>query len=349
MTRTNGRRRWAWSVVLVVIAASGAARTDEMPAPSTTAISGISADAVFVVNGGDNTLSVVDPGASVVVGTIGIANAMFPHHIYLSPDRSQLLVAIPGMDLSMGHDVSGSAQGAVLLLDAQTGTTLASVRLDMMNHNATFSPDGSEVWTSQMAMPGSVLILDPATLATKQTIAVGDMPAEVTFTPDASYAFVANGMSNDVTVIDPVTKAIVATIPVDKGPVGAWPAPDGRMYVDCEEGQTVSVIDPATLTVSATYPLGFMPGMVGMPPSGGEVWVTDSDSGQLVFFDPATGARTGQLPTGAGAHGIAFSSDGCTAYVTNQAAGTLSVVDVASHTVRGSISVGNKPNGLVYR
>ena len=54
-----------------------------------------------------------------------------------------------------------------------------------------------------MTMAGKVLVLNVMTLTTKSTIDVGDMPAVVTF---AKHAFGANGMYNDVTVIDVATK-----------------------------------------------------------------------------------------------------------------------------------------------
>ena len=318
--------------------------------PSSTPVAAITGDAVFVVNGGSNSISVVVPGMNMVMATIALQNVAFPHHVNLSADRTQMLVAIPGMDMSQGH-TGGTVgmKGAVLLLDAKTGKTIASRMLDQMNHNATFSPSGAEVWTSQMTMGGTVLVLDPMTLATKSTIPVGDMPAEVTFSKDGRYAFVANGMSNDVSVIDVATKKVVRAIAVGNDPVGAWPGSDGLMYVDAEQGKSVSVIDPASLTVTRTYALGFMPGMARTTPDGKELWVTNADDGKVAYFSTTATTKVGEFATGAGAHAITFSADGMTAYVTNQSAGTLSVVDVMQHKVVTSVKVGDKPNGVVYR
>lgn len=316
---------------------------------STIPIPAISGDAVYVVNGGDSSISVINPLTNQVLGTIAIQNGMFPHHIYLSADRASLLVAIPGVDLSAGHGGElHSTQGAVLVLEATTGKTLAATRLAMMNHNAIYSPDGTEVWTSQMMAPGQVLVLDAKTLATKQSIAVGDMPAEVTFSRDGKYAFVANGMSDSVTVIDPVTKKVVKTIPVGKNPVGPWPGSDGMMYTDNEDGMSLSAIDATSLVVVRTYALGFMPGMVAtVGPS--ELWITNSDDGKVVFNTTTLDKKTGEVATGAGAHGLVLSADGKTAYVTNQGADTVSVLDTAARMVKATLAVGKKPNGLVFR
>lgn len=339
----------------------GAASSDP---PTTVPIPAVTGDALYVVNGEDASISVVDPVAGTVIGTIALKNVAFPHHLYMSPDRSRIAVAVPGHDLSGGHsaaaqpggqhggghDGASAMAGAVLLLDATTGATITARRLEGSNHNAAFSPDGREVWTAQLLDAGTVLVLDATTLETKQTIAVGKVPAEVTFTPDGKYAFVANGTSNDVSVIDVASKAVVKTIPVDREPVGAWPGADGMMYVDCEVGKTVKAIDPKTLEIVRTYNLGFTPGYAAVPPARtGELWLTDVDAGRVVFNTTTADAKVADLATAAGTHAIAFTPDGKTGFISNQLAGSVSLIDAATRTVKSTIAVGKKPNGVLFR
>lgn len=322
-------------------------------APSTVGISAITYDALYVVNGGADTISVINTSTNEVAGTIVMKNASFPHHVNLSPDKKSLAVAVPGTDLSGGHDgsahMNGMPTGAILRLDALTGKTTVATRLDGPNHNGIFSPDGKEIWTSQMTMMArKVLVLDSSTLAIKQTISVGDMPMEITLSRDGKYAFVANGMSNNVTVIDTASKAVVKTIAVGANPVGAWSGNDGVMYVDNEAAMTLTAINGTSLDVVRTYNLGFTPGMAATAPNG-ELWVTDADNGKVVFYSTATGTKVGELATAAGAHAIAFSADGKTAYVSNQGAGSVSVISLVSPTVTKTIAVGMKPNGMLFR
>ena len=319
--------------------------------PSTMPIPAITYDAVFVVNGGDNSMSVIDTSNNKVAATISMQNVSFPHHVNLSPDGMSLVVAIPGSDLSGGHGGGHSGMsmtGAILKVDARTGETRASRRLDGPNHNGIFSPDGKEIWTSQMTMTGQVLVLDASTLATKQAIAVGDMPAEVTFSTDGKYAFVANGMSNSVTVIDRAEKKVVKTIAVGTNPVGAWSGRDGVMYVDNEDSITLTAVNATSLDVVRTYNLGFTPGMAATAPSG-DLWVTDSTAGRVVFYSTTTGAVLGALSTGAGAHGVLFSADGTRAYVSNQAGASVTIIDVGARSVVTTVRVGDKPNGMAFR
>lgn len=321
----------------------GADLTSEPIAP-------VNVDAVYIVNGGASSISVVDAKQSTVVGTIMLKNVQYPHHVSLGPDRSQLVVAVPGMDFSAGHNGGmDGMRGVVMVLEATTGKTLAARKLDAMNHNAIHSPDGKEIWTAQMTMGGSVLVLDAKTLATLSTIGVGDMPAEVTFSKDGKYGFVANGMSNNVSVIDPASKKVIKTIDVGKDPVGAWAGDDGVMYVDCEQGKVVTAIDSKSLTSVRTYNLGYTPGMARTTPDGSSLWITNADDGLVTINMTSADMKMAQVAAGRGAHGIVFSNDGTRAYVTNQLADSLTVIDVAAQKALATIPLASKPNGLVFR
>jgi len=320
------------------------------PVPTTQGIDTITYDALFVVNGGDNSISVIDTESLRVAGTIQIHDAAFPHHVYLSSDGSKMLVAVPGSDLSGGHaghsDMDMSTPGAVLLLDASNGATIKSRRLPVMNHNAIFSPNGLEIWTAQYN--GFALVLDPDTLEQKGSIRVGNGPSEITFSVDGNYAFVANTQSSSVSVVDPNTKAVVNTIAVGNSPVGAWQGSNGIAYVDNEVDGTISAIDTRLLQIVQIYHLGFTPGMVGYGPDG-NVWVADSYNAKVAIRSADSDTQIAVAAAGAGAHGVAFNGDRKTAYVSNQDANTVSVIDVASRQTLATIPVGLKPNGMAWR
>jgi YVTN family beta-propeller protein len=317
--------------------------------PTTVPIDAVTTDAVYVVNGGDASIAVIDASTAQVVDTIELSDGEYPHHLYLSPDRREMFLAIPGVDLSGGHGGGHgdehSGGGYAMRLDASTGETLAVAALESSNHNAAPSPVDATVWTTQMDEPGKVLILDRETLETQAEVEVEDMPAEVTFAFDSPVAFVANGGSDSVSAIDAATLEVLATIAVGDNPVGAWPGTDNVMYVDNETGKSISAIDPESLEVVLTYELGFTPGFAAI--LGEELWVTDVDGGRVVVFDRASGDEMAAIDTGAGAHAIAFSAD--RAWVTNQEAASVSVIDTGTREVVDLVDVGAKPNGIVYR
>jgi YVTN family beta-propeller protein len=349
------RKKLAALSALAVAASVLTASVTTAHAATASDSSHASFDAVYVVNGGDgenSSISVIDTERNRVATTIELPGVAWPHHIYLSPDRSTLAVAVPGMDLSMGHEQPPTpGPGAVLIFDAKANELIDSRVLPARNHNAIYSPDGREIWTSQMmgaVNPGTVLVLDAGSLETKATIPAGVMPHEVTFSPWGGSVYVANAFSNNVMVIDPSTRQVVNTIPVGDLPVGPWQGNNGFVYVDEEHSQSVSAISRRSQRVTHTYDLGFTPGMAQLGPDR-LLWVSDSTNGQVVLFSPYRDQRVAAIPTGTGAHAIAFSPDGRTAYITNQLANTVSAIDIRSHTVKATINVGEKPNGMVAR
>jgi YVTN family beta-propeller protein len=323
--------------------------------------------AAYVVNGTSSTVSVINLTTNEATDLIQLTDEMggmahgssgmflpYPHHIYLNPAKNQMAIAAPGMDLSAGHNSATTAahvgMAKVAVLDATKGQNIKLIDVPMMNHNAVYSPDGKEIWTSQMDMKGTVLVYDATAYTLKKVISVGQQPAEITFSADGVVAFVANGADNSVTAILASSKSNMTTIAVGKNPVGAWTGADNRMYVDNEDGQTVSVIDVKTLKVVETVALGFMPGYAAFNADMKELWVSDPTAGKVHWWKQDANlkfVKGGSFATGAGAHAIAFRD--MTAYVTNQEAASVSVVDVMKHEKTKDIKVGQKPNGIVLK
>src|SRR5205085_5801556 len=69
----------------------------------------------------------------------------------------------------------------------------------------------------------------------------------------AQNAYISNSTSNDVSVINTATNAVVTTIPVGTRPYGVAVSPNGsRAYVANFISNSISVINTATNTVLAT-------------------------------------------------------------------------------------------------
>ncbi len=343
---------YVWTTVLIAIF------TITSCSKNNAAPSALNVDypAAYVVNGQDATISVINLNANKVTGTISFPMSemiTWPHHI--SYHQGKLALGIPGMDFSNGHADPGmmSMPGKLLVLDAITGSIVKNMSLPAMNHNTIYSPDGTEIWIPQMNMDGKVLVYDASTYVLKNTITVGMMPAELTFSADGTKAYVANGDDDNVSVINVVSKAVIATVTVGDNPVGGWTGTDGKMYVDNEDGHSISVINCNTNAVDQTIDLGFMPGIASHNGTKNELWVSDPLNGKVHYWtwDVAmmNWMHGGVFNTGAGAHAISFTPDGNTAYVTNQTANTVSVINVTKHSVSKTIAVGRKPNGLVIK
>ena len=309
--------------------------------------------AAYVVNGQDNNVSVVQISTNKVTETISLKDAVAPHHITLSPDKKTLAIAITSTDLSGGHGGHGAKGNfKVLILDAVTGLISKTIELPKMPHNGAFNHNGTELWVGQADdVAGKVLVYNTTDWSLKNTINVGKNPSEVTFSTDGTQTYVANTGSASVTVINPINKTVRSTLTVGTDPVGAWPASNGKMYVDNETAKTISVIDVPSAAITETITLGFKPGYVAYHNLSNELWVSDATNGKAVIYHRKDNSwvKKTDINTGADAHAIAFSDDLKIAYVTNQAAHTLSVIDVATYTKTKDIPVGRMPNGITLK
>ena len=322
------------------------------PGVGSSTIETVSYDAVYVVNGADSSISVINAENETLAATIKFSGLPYPHHVSLSPDRSLLALAIPGYDMSggeYGHEHHSSRPGRVVLLNALDGSFHASTPTAAANNNVIFSADGSQVWTSMATQPGATLVLDTASLALRETMKVGTSPAETTISDDGQLVIVANSGSSSVSIINAAERRVAQTINVGAGPVLALPSRDGNIYVENERDRTITVIDRTTLQVRKTFDIGYLPGSVAIwRGAGGGIFVTSPDRG-VVEHRSAEGAVLQTIPTGKGAQWTTFSADDSRAFVSNEHENTVSVIDTKTMKVKSTIPVGAMPNGSVWR
>jgi YVTN family beta-propeller protein len=108
-------------------------------------------------------------------------------------------------------------------------------------------------------------------------------------------------------VIKTANRAVVATIPVEKGPVGVAFTPDGtHAYVVNVNNSIVSVIATATNTVVATVTV-INPGAVAVSPNGQDVYVSKQDgSNKVRVIATATNTKVAAIPVGNFPSGLAI-------------------------------------------
>jgi len=72
------------------------------------------------------------------------------------------------------------------------------------------------------------VLLDPVTLAERKRIPVGQRPWGIALAAGGRMLYTANGVSNDVSVIDTAAGRVVATIKAGNGPWGVAAEPERR-------------------------------------------------------------------------------------------------------------------------
>ncbi|HEY0964104.1 MAG TPA: beta-propeller fold lactonase family protein, partial [Pseudomonadales bacterium] len=84
-------------------------------------------------------------------------------------------------------------------------------------HGIGVAPDGRTLWVCSR-MNGHVYAYSLPDLQYLGGVEVGSHPDWITFTPDSRFAYVANGHSNDVSVVDIMAMSEVARLPVGEAP-----------------------------------------------------------------------------------------------------------------------------------
>jgi len=153
------------------------------------------------------------------------------------------------------------------------------------------------------------------------------------------YAYIPNGDSGTVTVLDVVNVRVDREIPVGQSPVAVTASPTrSEVYVEnsgAEGGQgSISVINAEKNTVAATIPLHRKPVSIDLNADGTIAYVANSKSNSVSVVDLY--ARQEIVQIGAGEEPVAarITPDGKTLVVANRRGNSVSIIDAAARKVR---------------
>ncbi|MHB8482144.1 MAG: CARDB domain-containing protein [Nitrospiria bacterium] len=232
------------------------------------------------------------------------------------------------------------------------------------------SPDGSTLYVSATCggtPPCSDLLyfIDTATFSVAASVPVGSTPNKIALVsvvtgtpagPPPTLIYSANGATNNVSVIDPATNTITATVSVGTNPLAIAPTPDGKLVYVVNGDGTVSVITRSTQTVTATINLpdpvtGQVAGLAG-PTGTNLVYVANHNAMKIYVINTQTNSITATIPVGSpavyspqGPLDMAITPDGQTLYVNvdvnpndpTNADGYIAVIRTSNNTQAGRI------------
>lgn len=246
---------------------------------------------VYVTNrmetGGNYYVSIIDAATNTVTGGVVVGNN--PMGVAFNPAGTR---AYAGIRQAWQLAVINTATSALIATPAVQGARGVDV-----------TPDGSRICVTQYYHIGGGVFASRLAIVNATTYAVtqvnieaagADTPAGVIVTPDGSRAYVTNNGSDNVSVVNLTTLAVIATIPVGNNPAGIAVTPDGsRVYVANYGSDSVSVISTATNTVINTFPVGGGPQGVSVTRDGAYLYVANSNDNTVTVYDTATDTQVG--------------------------------------------------------
>ena len=301
------------------------------------AVKGIKAR-VYVPNGLDNTVSVIDPATFKVLSTFKVDQE--PQHVVASHDLKTLYVASdkgrqsltpidprtgkPGTPIPTPdpYNLYFTPDGKYALVVAENQARLDFLSVGRMKlafsiavpcrgiNHMDFSPDGQHLLAA-CEFSGDLIKIDLTARKVTGKLHVGAMPQDVRIAPDGAVYYVADMMANGVRVIDasgPVPKK-VGFVPTGKGAHGLYPSRDAtRLYISNRDEGSVSVLKFATRKLIAkwTIPGGGSPDMGSVSADGKQLWLSGRRSNVVYVFDTRSGTLLKKIRVGNGPHGLTF-------------------------------------------
>jgi YVTN family beta-propeller protein len=174
-------------------------------------------------------------------------------------------------------------------------------------------------------------------------------PCNLVYVPTTHELFVANcggDAVSAVTVIDPCTDRIVATIALSEQPFGiAYDSHTDQVFVADSSG-TVSVIDVQALQVvqEITVPSGYYGVLFDSDTN--EVYVSNADNNTVSVISDESYSIVATVDVGVFPMGMGLDATKGLVFVANFVNGTVSAIAEGNHSVVRTVNVGWLPSGV---
>ena len=307
-------------------------------------------DKVYAANQVSNTVSVIDPQTNKLLGELVLGKPQ--PDIFSALYKGQALVH--GLGYSAQRKllaVVSIGSNAVTFISTQSDSVIKTLYIGRSPHEATFTPDGKQVWVTVRG-EAYISVIDAEKMVEIKRVPVADGPGMVAFTADGKYAYICSSFTAELDVVNTATYKVVKRIPVvSPFSPNIFCSYDGRWIAMTHKdiGKT-TVIDTKTMMVSKVLTTGAISNHVTFTNTknplmlvtvGGEnkVRVYDVNSNFLQIDSIATGS----LP-----HGIWTSADGKFAYVGLENDDKVNAIDIEKRKVVATIPIGNAPQALIY-
>ena len=271
-------------------------------------------------------IAVLDLATRAQTAFLPLARA--PQGMALSLDERRLY-AVHDIGVNVGTELRG--------FDTATRGIIAQLTLDatMASDDIALNPEGTRLYVlhpTGVSTSGLVRVLDTGTHAQVATISLELLSIRLAFSRTGQRLYAIN--ANSVSVIDPDTNQVVATIPAFSAGANnnmVFSYDGSKAYL---VGNGVKVINTATNTVTATLPGASRAG--ALSPDGQRLFATrDVAPGSVTVINTGTDQVIATIPVGTASTvaggfrsiNVTFSPDGARAWVVNTLDDSLSVIE----------------------
>jgi YVTN family beta-propeller protein len=294
-----------------------------------------------------------------------------PMNMELSPDKRWLLVT-----------TNGNGDQTIEVIDVRTELSVQTIKVSKSWLGLAFAPDGRRFYVSagddnevlvfnfnegKASAAGKILLgsseyhaLGQAQRDQVRQAGKGEyaFTAGLAISRDGQRMYVAENLSNKLTVIDLPAQKVITKINVGEYPYDCTVSGNGkRVYVSNWGSRSVAVIDTDSHQVIGNISTGDHPNDLELTRNGRILYAANANSNTVSVIDTVqmkeieaiSTALHPKSPAGSTPNAVALSPDERTLYIANADNNNVAIVDVsnrASSTIRGFIPTGWYPTSI---
>src|SRR4051794_29639124 len=217
----------------------------------------------------------------------------------------------------------------VNILNKNTGDSIGVIKTEKDVHGIALVHALGKGYISNGTL-NKVLVFDLATNKILKYLPTGKFADAIFYDDFSNKVITCNGMSKNMTVIDPTADTVVATIQLTGWPETAVSDGKGNIYVNNAEKAEIDVIDATTFKIIHNWSNKPGTGASGLAIDRKSMRLfATSENKMMIVMNAANGKVITTFPTGDGADGAGFDNQLKTAYSSN-GEGTLTVIKEVS-------------------
>ena len=227
----------------------------------------------------------------------------------------------------------------IMMIDVDSGQATPHFADGARGHEAMAIPGTDDVLSTNSG-DNTARIFSAKDGALEATLKVGTKPDAAAYDPATGKVFVMNGDSGDATIIDPLARKVVGSIPIGGALEFAAADGKGRMYVNVEDKGEVAVLDTRAARLVTRYPLKGCEEPSGIAHTRQGLLISACANGVAKVLDAASGAEVATLKIGARPDAVIYDAPRDLAFIPCGGDGVLVVIALGadrSATVVGSI------------
>ena len=214
---------------------------------------------------------------------------------------------------------------SIMAVDLRTGAVTPALIPAQRGHSALVIPGTHDV-ISTNGNANTAILFDGLTGKVRATIPTGKKPDAVAYDAATQTLWVMNPDSGDISVVDPATARVVATVPVAGSLEFGVTDGKGKVFVNVEDKNEVAVVDTRARKLVRRFPLAGCDGPTGIAyASAARLLVSACANGVAIVSRP-DGALVASLQIGPRPDGALYDAKRRVALIPSGGDGTLSVI-----------------------